>query len=310
MKKLTYCIAFFTACSIIAQTKVGDVHFNDVDVFGDKELMLNGAGEDENSYALAAYFGLDFDIEDLEDGNKVAEKDSPMALTMKMTSSMTKDEFDQMMRNGLERATDGNSFMFEDQIRQFLGFFPNEINKYDIFKILYEKGGTLTFFKNKEILGTLTNKEFKQALFKIWLGSNPLSQELKEDLLASLDPNLILGKWKTYDKETGVAINIVQIYMLKDKVFGSIVEMLRISEKDDVCFQCQGKDKNQKVEGLVILKNLKSKGENEYGDGKFTNIRDGRVSDCQIWIDEDDRNILNVKYKGGGGIHQWKRVKE
>ncbi|MBP2833719.1 chalcone isomerase family protein [Aquimarina sp. U1-2] len=309
MKNLTYCLTFFMTYVVIAQTQVGDVRFNDVDTFGELELILNGAGEDEDSYALASYFGLDFDVEDLENGNKVAEKDDHMALTMKMTSSMSQEKFTQMMRNGFERATDGNSFMYEDKIRQFLGFFPNKINKYDIYKMLYEKGGKISVYKNKEILGTLNDIEFKKALFKIWLGSNPLHQGLKEDLLASVDTNLVLGKWKTYDKETGVAINIIQMYMLKDKVFGSIVEMLRISEKDDVCFQCQGKDKNQKVEGLVILKNLKPKGEHEFGDGKFTNIRDGQVSDCQIWIDEDNRDILNVKYKGGG-THQWKRVKE
>ncbi len=306
---LHFFIIFITTFSF-SQTKVGSVQFNDSDVFDEVELMLNGAGENDNSYAIGLYLDLDFDVDDLEDGVKVAEKDATMSLTIKITSSIVNEDFKQIIRNGLERATDGNSYLLEDQIRDFFELLPGEIYKYDIFKILYEKGGKLSLYKNKELLGTMNDLKFKQALFKIWLGENSVNAQLKDDLLGSFDPNPVLGKWKTFDKKTGVAINIVQIYMLEDKVYGAILEMLRHSEKDDVCYECQGEDKNQKVEGLVILKGLKSKGENKYAGGKYTNIRDGKVSDCVIWIEEDRINVLKVKYKGSGGVHEWKKVKE
>ncbi len=307
MKKVIYYIAFFCAVFSFAQTKVGDVHFNDVDVFDKSELMLNGAGVREKMYAIALY--LDFEVDGVEDGVMVAEKDKTMAMTIKITSSIEDSDFKNIVRNGLERATDGNSYLLENQIRDFLNLLPNKINKFDIFRILYVKGGSLSLFKNKELLGTINSKEFKKALFKIWLGENPVDMELKEDLLASYEPNPILGRWKTYDKKSGVAINIVQLYIIENKVYGSIQRMLRISERDAICYECQGDDKNQNVEGLVIIKGLKLKGD-KYVNGKFTDIKNGNVAECQMWIDEDDSNILNVKYKGGGGVHQWKKVKE
>ncbi|WP_109299729.1 chalcone isomerase family protein [Aquimarina sp. AU474] len=308
MKKVIYYVIIFTTTFSFSQTKVGSVHFNDVDTFDGSELMLNGAGQREKMYAMGLY--LDFEVDGVDDGVRVAEKDDNMAITIKVTSSFAGPELKNIIRNGMERATDGNSYLLENQIRDFLSLLPKKINKFDIFKIVHTKGGNISVFKNRELLGTINSPEFKKALFKIWLGENPVDLELKENLLASYEPNPVLGKWKTYDKKTGVAINIVQMYMLKDKLFGSIVEMLRHSEKDDVCYDCQGDDKNQKVEGLVIIKNLKLKGDNRYAGGKFTNIRSGEISDCQMWIEEDSKDVLFVKYKGSKGTHEWKRVKE
>jgi len=274
-----------------------------------KELMLNGAGERGRLYAIGLY--LDFEVDGVEDGLLVSNKDVPMALTIKTTSDISGEDLRDIIRNGLERATDGNSYLMEDQIRDFLKILPIETNKYEIFKIIYTKDNNITLYKNKERLGSVKNSlEFKQALFKIWLGENPVDAKLKEDLLGSYDTNPILGQWKAYDKKTGVAINIVQLYMIKNEVFGSIQQMLRQSERDAVCYECEGDDRNQPVEGLVILRNLRNKSGFKYVNGKHTNIRNGKVSECQIWIDEDNMNILNVKYKGGGGVHQWKRIQD
>ncbi len=310
MRTVIYYITFFATMCSFAQTKVGNIYFNNEETFGDTELMLNGAGEREKLYAMALYLDLDFDLDDLDDGNKVADKDATMAVTMKLISSMEGEDLKKIIRNGLERATDGNSYLFEDQIRDFIDLLPSKVEKYDIFRILYTKGGKISVFKNKTLLGTMNSLDFKKSLFKIWLGENPVEAELKKDLLSSVGPNPVLGKWKTYDINTGVAINTVQVYMIKNKIFGAIEQMLRQSERDNICYDCTGEDKNQKVEGLVILKGLVAQGDNKYADGTYTNIKDGSVSDCQIWIDAESPDVLKMKYKGGKGVHEWKKIKE
>ncbi|TYP75872.1 chalcone isomerase family protein [Aquimarina intermedia] len=309
MKNLFLILFGAISLTSFSQTKVGEVYFNDIDTFEGAELMLNGAGERERLYALGLY--LDFEVEGVEDGLRVANKDADMAISIKViTSTVAGAEIKEMLRNGLERATDGNSYLLENEIRDFINLLPNDINKYDIFKVVYKKGGNLSLYRNKDKLGQVNSLKFKKAFFKIWLGENPVDEKLKEDVLASYTPNPILGRWKTYDKETGVAIKIVQLYMIENKIFGSIQRMLRQSERDAVCYQCKGDDKNQNVEGLVIMKRLKHAKDFKYENGKFTDIRTGEVSDCDIWIDEEEMDVLNVKYKGGGGAHQWKRVKE
>ncbi len=307
MKKIFYYFTFLITVFSFAQTKVGAVHFNDVDKFGEAELMLNGAGSRDKLYALALY--LDFEVDGVEDGIMVAEKDDTMAITLKITSSFGQNELNEIIRNGLEVATDGNSYKLEKEIRKFIGFLPNEIKKFDIFRILHTKGGKLSVFKNKTLLGTMESPEFKTALFKIWLGDNPVDYDLKESLLAAYEANPILGKWKMIDKKTGVALSVMQLYMIDNKIFGAIERMLRDSERDDVCYECTGEDKNKKIEGMVVIKGLRLS-DDKYVGGTYTNIRDGKVSDCQIWTEEERRNVLFVKYKGSGGIHEWRRVKE
>ena len=307
MSKITLFVTMLIVTISFAQTKVGDVQFNDVDTFDKTELMLNGAGSRDRMYAMALY--LDFEVEGEEDGVMVAEKDTNMAVTIKVLAAGADAEFKKVIRNGLERATDGNAYLLEEKIREFLKILPAEISRYDIFKISYSKANkALSVYKRKELLGTMNEAlEFKKALFKIWLGENPINEDLKKDLLASFQPNPVLGKWKTYDPESGVAISVVQLYIIKNKVYGTIEQMLRLSERDAVCYDCQGDDKNQKVEGLTIIKDMESKGK-KYAGGQYTNVKDGKVSDCQLWIDEENNDILHVKYKGSGGTLEWKRV--
>ncbi len=306
MKKIIFYVTMFIVVSSYGQTKVGDIQFNDIDVFGGAELMLNGAGARDKMYAIALY--LDFEVDGVEDGVMVAEKDATMAVTIKVMTSGAAKDFKELIRNGIERATDGNAYLIEDQIRDFLKILPEQINKYDIFKVVYHKGGDVSLYKRKELLGKIKGIEFKKALFKIWLGENPIDKILKKDLLASFQPNPVLGKWKTYDPKTGVALSIVQVYIINNRVYGSVERMLRLSERDAVCYECEGDDKNQKVEGLVIIKDMQLK-KGKYVNGKFTDINTGKVSDCQLWVDLEELDVLNIKYKGSGGTHQWTKVK-
>ena len=104
--------------SFFSQTKVGKVQFNDVDTFGETELMLNGAGARNKDYAIALY--LNFEVDGEEDGEMVSDKNADMALTIKTTADKNREELKEMIRIGLERATDGNSYLLENEIRDFL----------------------------------------------------------------------------------------------------------------------------------------------------------------------------------------------
>ncbi len=307
MKKVFYYLTFFVTVCSFAQTKVGAVRFNDVDTFGETELMLNGAGVREKLYSMAIY--LDFEVSGPEDGVMVAEKDDDMAIVIKAATTLDQEGLKEIVRRGLEIATDGNSYKHEKEIREFVGLLPKEVKKFDIIRIFHKKGGELFVYKNKTLLGSMKSLEFKTALFKIWLGENPINYDLKDNLLASYKPNPVLGKWRMVDKKTGVALSIVQLYIIENKVFGTIERMLRESQRDDLCYDCTGEDKNKKIEGMTVIKDLKFKGD-KYTDGTFTNVKTGEVVDCQIWTEEEKRDILFVKYKGSGGTQEWRRVKE
>ncbi|WP_343764766.1 DUF2147 domain-containing protein [Gangjinia marincola] len=122
----------------------------------------------------------------------------------------------------------------------------------------------------------------------------------------------VTGSWKTIDDESGVAKSIVEIYEDDGKLYGKVVRILKESERDRICTLCKGQDKNQPIEGLVILKDLEyDQGDDEFEDGTVTDPENGKVYDVKIWLDEDNPDLLNVRgyiaffYR----TQQWKRVK-
>ncbi len=69
-----------------------------------------------------------------------------------------------------------------------------------------------------------------------------------------------VGKWKTFDEETGKARSIVEVYEAKDGTLaGKVIETLYAA--DPVCDKCTGANKNKPIKGMTILWGLKKAGD-------------------------------------------------
>ncbi|SEK31881.1 hypothetical protein SAMN04487910_0240 [Aquimarina amphilecti] len=106
--------------------------------------------------------------------------------------------------------------------------------------------------------------------------------------------NEIIGKWTTIDDNTGEPRSIVEIYKKGNKLYGKIDRILKESDRNQLCIECEGDDYNQPIEGMVIIKDLQKDGD-EYEDGTIMDPENGKVYKCKIWLDEDDPNTLNVR---------------
>ncbi|WP_339844292.1 DUF2147 domain-containing protein [uncultured Dokdonia sp.] len=104
----------------------------------------------------------------------------------------------------------------------------------------------------------------------------------------------IFGQWKTIDDETGKAMSIIEIYKKDGKVFGKIVDILNPANRDKTCIYCKGEDYDKPLIGLDIIKNLE-KDDDEYEGGTIFDPEKGKEYKAKLWIDEDDKNILNVR---------------
>ena len=123
----------------------------------------------------------------------------------------------------------------------------------------------------------------------------------------------IEGKWKTIDDETGKAKSIVEISIKDGKLYGKIIKLFKAADEDQdpICNVCPGKRKGQKVIGMTIITGLE-KDDNEWeGDDGILDPKDGKLYDCKVWLDEDSKNVLNVRgYVGFFFRTQtWHRVK-
>lgn len=126
---------------------------------------------------------------------------------------------------------------------------------------------------------------------------------------ASVGPS-VLGKWKTIDDESGKAISIVEIYENNGKIYGKVADILIPKDKNKVCINCSGSDKNKPILGLVVIKGLTKEGD-EYTNGKILDPKHGKLYKCYITCEGPDK----LKVRGYIGVsiigrtQYWHRVK-
>ncbi|MFO7744676.1 MAG: DUF2147 domain-containing protein [Psychroflexus sp.] len=104
----------------------------------------------------------------------------------------------------------------------------------------------------------------------------------------------VFGEWKTIDDDSGIAKSIVEIYKKEGEVYGKIKRIFREDKRNLRCTECKGELKNQKVEGMVILKSLSKNGD-KYEDGTITDPENGKVYDAKIWLKDNKPNTLMVR---------------
>lgn len=120
----------------------------------------------------------------------------------------------------------------------------------------------------------------------------------------------VVGKWKTIDDETGKVVSVVEIFEYKNKIYGKIVEITNPKDREKVCVNCSGTDKNKPILGLTVIKGLSKIG-NEYTDGKILDPKHGKLYKSIIALENKDR----LKVRGYIGIsllgrtQYWERLK-
>ena len=127
--------------------------------------------------------------------------------------------------------------------------------------------------------------------------------------LAAQDTSTPVGLWKTIDDDTGETKSIVEIYEQNGKYYGRIVEILT-ANKDARCTKCSGKQKDQPVKGLVIIKDLEQDGD-EWNGGTILDPQKGSEYRLVVWYEEDPDKIF-IRGKHWTGLYRtqtWLRKK-
>jgi uncharacterized protein (DUF2147 family) len=113
---------------------------------------------------------------------------------------------------------------------------------------------------------------------------------------AELSP---VGRWKTFDDDTGAQAGVIEITVSHDELVGRIVEMIPGpgDPADPVCGKCAGPEKNQRVLGMTILKGLKHDGDIWEG-GTILDPRTGNIYSSELRVDDSGKKLLVRGYLG------------
>jgi hypothetical protein len=159
-------------------------------------LVLNGSGlrtkmilgtmYELSLYVPAALTGAD--------GTAILEADQPMKFVLEIKSSLiTRARFVEATTEGFAKAAEAG--YASEQTQAFLDQFANtEFNKGDTIVMSYGPDGLATRYlepateespATEVILGTIPGVGLKKALFAIWLGTAPVQESLKKNLLGA-----------------------------------------------------------------------------------------------------------------------------
>jgi len=158
------------------------VAFPDKITVGTANLTLNGLGIRTKVF-FKIYIGALYLPAKESDALKILTADEPKQLVMHfLYKEVGKDKLLEGWDEGFKNNSPEKVAALKEQIAKFDSFW-SDMKKDDVAVLTYVPGqGTKVEIKGKE-MGIIEGKEFAQALFAIWLGPKPPTEDLKKGLL-------------------------------------------------------------------------------------------------------------------------------
>jgi hypothetical protein len=149
----------------------------------DTMLVLNGVGV-FSKFFFDIYVSALYLKDRSQDAETILRDDMPMGLRIHIVSGWPSIEnLKEAVSDGFKSSTGGNTQPIQTQIDRFLELMDQGISKGDYFDLIYLPEVGLKIFKNGTFVEDIKGLNFKRAFFGIWLGDNPVDDDLKHELL-------------------------------------------------------------------------------------------------------------------------------
>ncbi len=168
-----------------AAKEVAGVGFPDTTTVEGKQLKLNGAGVRTKAifkvYAAALYVETPS-----QDAKQIIQGDQIKRVRMSMLRDLEKAKITDAITEGFKKNAKGSFEALKARLETLNGAVP-DLKKGDELVLTYipGKGTRLQTKSGQEI--TVEGKDFADALFSVWLGADPVDDDLKEGLLGQDD---------------------------------------------------------------------------------------------------------------------------
>jgi len=165
---------------VVSAATLQGVTFPDTATVGGKTVELNGMGV-RVAYVFVKVYVAGLYLETrTKDGEAATRADEAKRMQLQFLREVTHDEMVDAMKEGFAHTAAPS---LQPQIDQFSGFFtqPFEPGSQAVFDYVPGTGTTVTL--SGQTKGTIPGADFMRALWGIWLGANPPSEDLKNGLL-------------------------------------------------------------------------------------------------------------------------------
>jgi len=183
MKKVAIFAMFLcltTALPVLAK-EVAGVSLPETTTVEEKTLKLNGAGLRKKAVFKVYVAGLYLETPS-RDAGAVISSDQVKRMQLSILRSLDHSKITEAISEGFEKNSKGEFPALKARLDRLNSMIPN-VEKGDQILLTWVPGkGTMVAAKNLE-KGVIEGKDFADALFSVWLGANPVQEDLKKALL-------------------------------------------------------------------------------------------------------------------------------
>ncbi len=161
--------------------EVAGVTLPDTMTVDGKTLKLNGMGLRTKVVFKVYVAGLYLEAPS-KDAGAVISSDQVKQMQLSLLRNLDHSKITEAITEGFEKNSKAQQTALKAHLDRLNSMIP-DVEKGDRIVLTYVPGkGTVVSAKNVE-KGVIEGKDFADALFSVWLGANPVQQDLKKELL-------------------------------------------------------------------------------------------------------------------------------
>lgn len=185
MKYLFRLILIFTLLlpSFVSAKEIKGINLPDSIEAASTQLILNGVGL-RSKFIFTVYAGGLYLTQLSQDESAIIKADVPMMIRMHFIyDGVSAEKLQTAWKDGFALTAPNADKALQEAMAAFTTMFTVEAKKNDIYDIIWLPGKGVEVRFNDKVLGMISGLDFKQALFGIWLGKQPVDAKLKEGML-------------------------------------------------------------------------------------------------------------------------------
>ena len=178
---LAIALALCAAASFASAGEVAGVKMPDTITVEGKTLKLNGMGLRKKVVFKVYVAGLYVETPS-KDAAQLVSSDQVKRMQLSVLRSLKASQVTEAIEEGFEKNSKAQMGALKDRLRKFSGMFADVVEGDQILMTYIPGKGVSVSIKGAE-KGTVEGKDFADALFSVWLGANPVQEDLKKALL-------------------------------------------------------------------------------------------------------------------------------
>jgi hypothetical protein len=180
--RISLAIVFCSAAAAIALAgEVAGVRMPDTVTVEGKTLKLNGMGL-RKKVVFKVYVAALYLETPSKDAAAIISADQIKRMQLSVLRSLKASQVTEAISEGFEKNSKAQMGALKDRLSKFNAMFADVVEGDQILMTYVPGKGTLVSVKGAE-KGAVEGKDFADALFSVWLGPNPVQEDLKKALL-------------------------------------------------------------------------------------------------------------------------------